>query len=471
MSALANKHIDHNIELSEAITDAQQAATPISVTARIDYILRFSKQAVLVVDDNTSNYTQLARQYLANLSQAPTNQKLKSIASQDVNVAFVVASSKLNDIQMRSRLVEQLFANTLFDPEQSLAVSIHRLVKQHNDAVTIVIEHAQTLSLQLKYELCQLVDIAHKTKTKINVVLFGQEQTAKEISANKNLFDKKISIIEAKTGHVIALDNARFNGTTNFINNKTLIRIGIISILSIFLLLLSWFFLTQHENLSLSNIAPVQVVTDKPVNQIADESTPSIAKPIKQNGITTATNNDIYLALVDQSLNFASSPNAQPAKMSDILEALVISEENVDKLPEAKAANSDSTLNALVEVDLNVLANGEIEEALNKKEVNLPVVLNNEYYQGKEEGFVIQIAGFTDLNKLSKFTAELEGFNYYSYEKMLNTQKFIVITSEVFTNKELAKAALIKLPKATDQFGSFIKSVSTIKREINTVKG
>ncbi len=32
MSALANKHINHNIELSEAITDAQQAATPISVT-------------------------------------------------------------------------------------------------------------------------------------------------------------------------------------------------------------------------------------------------------------------------------------------------------------------------------------------------------------------------------------------------------------------------------------------------------
>lgn len=470
MSALANKHINHNIELSEAITDAQQVATPISVTARIDYILRFSKQAVLVVDDNTNNYTQLARQYLANLSQAPNRQKLNTNAVQDVNVAFVASSNKLNDIQMRSRLIEQLFSNTLFDPEQSLAVSIHRLVKQHNDAVTIVIEHAHTLSLQLKYELCQLVDIAHKTGTKINVVLFGQEQTAKEISANKNLFEKKISIIEAKTGHIIAIDNAKFNGTANLLNNKNIIRMGIIFLLSLFLLLLSWYLLTQHENLSLSNLAPVEVASGTPVNLTAQASTPSINKSTKQDFTTTATNNDIYLALVDQNSNLISSPDAQPAGMSDILEALVLSGENVGNLPEAKITNNDSTLNTLVQENLSVVANGEREEALNNKAIDLPVALNNQYYVDKEDGFVIQIAGFTDLNKLTKFTENLEGFKFYSYEKSLNSQKFIVITSEVFPNKELAKAALVKLPKTTVQFGSFIKSVSTIKREINTVK-
>ena len=121
MSALANRRVNQSKSNEQADNSVEDdmvniSTKAISVIARIDYIQRFSKQMTVVVDKNPIIYSKVARQYLANISQESSNQ--------EINVAFVAASSKINDIQMRCRLIEQLFANTLFDPEQSLAVSI-----------------------------------------------------------------------------------------------------------------------------------------------------------------------------------------------------------------------------------------------------------------------------------------------------------------------------------------------------------
>lgn len=87
MSALA-----HAIE-----SNAPESVTTISTNARVDYILRFSKHAVLVVDQDESIYSQVASQFLGSLDN-------------DHNAAFITISPKLNDIQIRCRIVEQLFA-------------------------------------------------------------------------------------------------------------------------------------------------------------------------------------------------------------------------------------------------------------------------------------------------------------------------------------------------------------------------
>ena len=176
------------------------AISGISVTTRIEYNLRFTKQAVLVVSNNTEQYSQLASQYLVSLS----NSALESNTNQ-INVAFVSASAKLNDIQIRCRLVEQLFVNTLFDPEQSLAVSVLKFAKQHGEAITIVVDHAHALSLQIKYELSHLVNQSKKHKLKVNVVIFGLTAAANQLSVNKSLFKNKnrISIQKATTLKVL----------------------------------------------------------------------------------------------------------------------------------------------------------------------------------------------------------------------------------------------------------------------------
>ena len=168
MSVLANTRVNQSKTNEQADNRVENntveiSTTAISVIARIDYIQRFSEQMTVVIDKDSAVYSKVARQYLANISQESSNPEM--------NVAFVAASSKINDIQMRCRLIEQLFANTLFDPEQSLAVSILRLAKQNNGIITVIVEHAQALSLQIKYELCQLVDTAKKTK-KILMLLY-----------------------------------------------------------------------------------------------------------------------------------------------------------------------------------------------------------------------------------------------------------------------------------------------------------
>ncbi len=106
-----------------------KSVTTISANARVDYILRFSKQAVLVVDEQTEICSDIGNQFLASLSS-------------DHNAAFINVSAKLNNIQVRCRLIEQLFHGELFDPEQSVAVSIINLAKQHKQAISIVVENA-----------------------------------------------------------------------------------------------------------------------------------------------------------------------------------------------------------------------------------------------------------------------------------------------------------------------------------------
>jgi len=441
MSALANKQIRHtinkDIDLSMNETSSTvDSAVPVSLTARIDYVQRFAKQMILVFDDQAEVNSQLARQYLANISQT-TNK-------QEINIAFLAASSKINDIQMRCRIIEQLYANTLFDPEQSLALSILRLAKQSNASVTIVVENAQALSLQIKYELCQLVDIAKKTQVKINVVLFALEQAAKEIALNKTIFDKKVSVIEASSGQVIPLSHARFKVKKTLFTKKTW-QIAAVMLLSVIIILLAWGLLAERGKVSLTTKLATPEPNTSIVNVIKktkteNKKTKAEEIPVKVHEPELASSSDVYSALLPLKQEVSEKDNV--ADTQDILQALVIAEPQT------------STVEQIVS-DITPFAE--------------PFTLNEPYYLNSPQGYVVQITAFSDLVILSKFTETYKDFKYYSYYKNLNGQKFTVLTSKIYSDKTHAKLALNSLPQAMSKLGSFIKSVSTIKREINTV--
>ncbi len=460
MSASANTRANQNItnESFHIDVDAvEKTTTAISVTARIDYIQRFSKQMTVVVDKKPAVYSQLARQYLAHISQESSKQ--------DMNVAFVTASSKLNDIQMRCRLIEQLFANTLFDPEQSLAVSILRLVKQNNDTITILIEHAQSLSLQVKYELCQLVDVAKKTQNNINVVIFGLEQAVQEIAQNKILFDKKTSIIDASNGQVIALDHARFTNKTTIFKNDIWLKVSFAALITALLVFIAWFFLAEYENFSL---------TDLPVNSPVHKAAKMAQQEIPLLTIRTKLANtaDIHLALLGQD---NSKPLLlAPAESGDVLQALALAEPIVSS---AHVANLKEP--TLLSASVPALTNSQITvKQVNPSEVKLnkpsnltvlPITLTEQYYLNAEKGYVVQITGFSNVARLAAFITKNKDLEYFSYQKSLNSQQFIVLTTEIFSDRAQAIAAMNELPVAIKGLGSFLKSVSTIKHEINTV--
>mgnify|MGYP000723803448 CR=1 FL=1 len=463
MSALASTRINQ-IKINEIADDSVEddmveiSTTAISVIARIDYIQRFSKQMTVVVDKNPAVYSKVARQYLANISQEPSQQEM--------NVAFVSASSKINDIQMRCRLIEQLFANTLFDPEQSLAVSILRLAKQNNGIITIIVEHAQSLSLQIKYELCQLVDIAKKTKNNINVVIFGLVLAATEIGQNKTIFDKKTSIIDASSGQVLALDHAKFKNNSSVFKTSIRLKITLASLISLLIAITFWFLLTESKSVNLVTL-PVSPL----VNEIPFIASKEIIAPKETKILTTQDNlasvSDVHLALLDQ--NTHKDLFLATAESEDILQALMLAESTV--FENKVTANLEKSALIITKTQVTpkeVTASDVKQDKLSNLPV-LPVILNEQYYLNSEGGYVVQITGFSDLLRLEQFVKQNNEIEYFSYQKKLNTQQFYVLTSKIFSDKTQAREAINKLPQAINNLGSFLKSVSTIKREINTV--
>jgi DamX protein len=461
MSALANTRINHSKINEQADNNVEDdmvdiSATGVSVIARIDYIQRFSKQMTVVVDNNPAVYSKVARQYLANISQESSNQEM--------NVAFVAASSKINDIQMRCRLIEQLFANTLFDPEQSLAVSILRLSKNNNDTITVIVEHAQSLSLQIKYELCQLVDTAKKIQKKINVVIFGLERAAIEIGQNKTIFDKKTSIIDASSGQVIALDHARFKNKSAGFKGNIWLKISLATLFGLLIIVVFWFLLSEHKSFNFATLPVIPSVNEK--LKIIPKQLPQKVKTItKKNKLASVA--DIHLALLAQE----NSPNVRSAtaKNGDILQALMLAESTIND----NQLDTNLKKSVLISKNLKVIPKQVKTTNVNLEKLNnltgLPAILNEQYYLNSEKGYVIQITGFTDLSRLEAFIKQNTELEYFSYQKNLKTQQFFVVTSKVFSEKTQAREAMNKLPQAIKDLGSFLKSVSIIKREINTV--
>ncbi|PKG83149.1 hypothetical protein CXF85_11470 [Colwellia sp. 75C3] len=470
MSAAANTSSAYHTPqgLTESDSTLVDGNIGISVTSRIDYNLRFTQQAVLVVGNNAEQYSQLASQFLVNLSTVKPS--AGELAHQDnhINVAFVSASSKLNDIQIRCRLIEQLFVNTLFDPEQSLAVSVLRFAKQHGEAISIVIDHAHALSLQVKYELCQLVNLAKKSKLTINVVLFGLTEAAQQLAINKSLFKNKMAIIDAATGQVISLDDNKIMLKKDVSPLSLGQKVSLVSAMLLVAVALFWIYLLIAEDVNQQTFSSTdQTVLEKHSEQtllptkLTDSSGNKPARQMQKKHKTEVMESSLALT-ASEVINLATSEEINQALMANILVA------PIEILP----AEAGDVLQALViadnKSDANV-ARATTKEAANQTQT---VEITNSYYQTKaeeyENGYVVQIAGFSDENLLKRFLALYPEKNFHSYQRQLNGKSFTVITSKVFKNKTEAKATIQSLPIQLIERKPWVKSISSVINEINT---
>lgn len=441
----------------------------ISVTSRIDYNLRFTKQAVLVVGNNTEQYSQLASEFLVNLSTVKPSANQLDNQENQINVAFISASTKLNDIQIRCRLIEQLFVKALFDPEESLAISIFRFAKQHGEAISIVIDHAHALSLQLNYELCQLVALAKKHQLTINVVLFGLTEAAQQLTINKSLFKNKLVIIEAETGQVISLDDKRISLKKEAKPLSIWHKLSLVGAILLLAAIFVWVYLvvveevneqaliTSSEGLVTSSVnktANTSIATENTLNNegellasAVEAQSSSLTLDMRQ-----ASSEEINQVLL--ATNSVHTTNNAVAEAGDVLQALVIAESNVVDSDTNKAVDTANRTTKAV------------------KQQAIPALTINNYYhlQAKKHknGYVVQIAGFADETLSQRFLARYPTQQLYSYQRELNNKAFIVITSQVFASKAEAKAAIKLLPITLIERQPWVKSISSVIKEINT---
>jgi len=464
--------------LAQAIDTQEQtqSVTTISANARIDYILRFSKQAVLVVDEQPEHCSNVGSQFLAGLPS-------------DHNAAFISVSPKLNDIQVRCRIVEQLFSGELFDPEQSIAVSLINLAKKQRQAISIIVDNTHFLSLQLIHELCQLAEIAKKANYQINVLMLGEIEAGVIVASNQGLFHKKLSILSAHTGQLLALNSNKFKTQNSFFKwTKKKVWLMIFCIFS-FVLSAIVIFLLKQNVLSFSELEEksATLITDKKTNVMVSpppkKNKEILVTPVEQEASVA----DIYLALVTPS---ATMEVKEPiiAQPQDILAAL-----NEAFEVETLAVDSDVPDNAkpIIETKVIQLRAAEDEEGVDvsttkiKAEKSLDFIekdkvalngltaefINEAYYLSETQGYVIQISAFTQQRTLDEFLNDFPLTVYHGYFRRINNKEMLIVTSVIYPSRAQAEEAIKDLPGRLQSNAPWIKALSSIKNEINGLQG
>lgn len=87
----------------------------------------------------------------------------------DANKCYLTPTRGLNDIQIRSRIIEQLFGNVLFDPEMPLVTSFIEFNQPQQ--ILIAIDNCQFLSGRIVGELLQLFSEAKNLGIELTIVL------------------------------------------------------------------------------------------------------------------------------------------------------------------------------------------------------------------------------------------------------------------------------------------------------------
>jgi len=437
-----------NIGLSNDNT----SVTKISAHARIEYILRFSKQAILVIDESVEQSAPSASQFLASLPEQH-------------NAAYISLAAQFNNIQIRCRIIEQLYTGELFDPEISLAVSVINLAKKSQQGISIVLDSAQHLSLQIFHELSQLAAIAKKADLVVNIVMFGSVQAGKTVANNKSLFDNKLTLLSAHSGQLLLTTSAIFKNIQpkwHFINqNKalisTLVFLLALAVLVINLLQLDSFnfakliITNKQAEISLSEILAKPQTMVLAINR---EDNVEVAEPATQTKIENtklaASPKDIYSSLISPLLVLPIKVLTLPASPAEVMSA--ITAESMNSATADSAVPKPSASQRKVQ--------GIVEQHTNQ------VSVNNDYYSN-HLGYVIQLAAYSDLKLPKSLLEDLTTIDYQVYQRLLNNKPSVVITSSAYGEKSAAQSALAGLPKSLLARQPWIKPVTVINNEIN----
>jgi len=441
------------IEGTNTTLNEREGATTISANARIDYILRFSKHAVLVIDDNTEIYTNVGNEFLGSLST-------------DHNAAFVSISSKLNDIQIRCRIIEQLFGNTLFDPEQPLSVNVVKLAEAKNEAITIVIANVEFLSLQLSHELCQLAQIAKKLNKTINVILLGTTEAAINLSENKHLFENKVSILLAGSGQLISWNSSLLKRNKSHLLIRSIIILFIIAV-SALAIFFSLGYFSSNESSGGGSID----------DQSASSSNEYKKAFVKAN---TDSDDDLLLNKAEDQIKLTT------ASSGEIFELLMIEGdgviENEDYIESVESNNTEVVSSSILTSDENIDLIENTPLHLKTKTIaldSLAIPIKNEsggyiksedYYQGFINGYVVQLGNFKRLEGYKSFFYDHKDHSLHGYIKADNGVTSYIVTTQVYKTIPQAKIAIKDLSKELRDRGPWIKSVQAINNEINLYK-
>ena len=261
---------------------------------------------------------------------------------------------------------------------------------------------------------------------------------------------------------MFAFDHARFKHESAIFTNNFWKKLILTATSVVALIGFSWFALVEYDNFSLSKLPMFNVTKNVEVNAIKDSKTP-ITRIDKQARIE-----DIHAALLCKVSN-TSEDLVKSAKTIDILQAL-----NFETTVEPKLIiNKLEKLAKESEIVKEVKTRSDNTEQVKTVQANTlvntssTIELTPNYYLNSSTGYVVQIVGFSNMTLLSRFIEQNPTLEYFSYQKKLNGQLFVVLTTKVFDSKEQSRQFYQALPTAIVDKGVWVKELSSIKAEIN----
>ena len=462
MSVLTASNLDtHSID--EMTNNISSTVTEISVTARIDYILRFSKQLVTVINDN--NVNSFANEYIETLSVDNTTQL-------QTNVAFLFSSAKLNSIQIRCQIIEQLFSGSLFDPEMPLSTTVIKLTKNSANIISIVIDQAQQLSTEILSELAQLSMTAKNMDLPIHVVLFGSTALTNTIVINKESFENKITVISAANGQIININklgrSKAYSSVLSQGKTKMLLLVSII----VMLITGTWYGIEKYTNLTFLSESieknKLQIIENKTRTKLNVEQNDKVTQLEKANqGLNSnvANSAEIYnsIALVDHSVIDVSSSIAlvlptiaNPTDISTVLEQSTPNE-RLSAVP--KQSGIDSETKSYLPTNSTSPQAASIEPV---------AIIPASYYLEFNKGNAVQMISFNSQNKMIRFKREYADLELHFYKKRVKDKIVFVVTSKVFTGVSEAKSFIANLPENLKSIKPWLIPVNLIHQHIQT---
>ncbi|MDO6721205.1 hypothetical protein Q4575_17470 [Psychrosphaera sp. 1_MG-2023] len=113
-------------------------------------------------------------------------EEVLTTAMPDANKCYVTASKNITDVQLRSRIIEQLFGNVLFDPEKPLVSSFLEFNQQTE--LMVAIDNAHYMSAKLVGELLQVFSQINGAGIQFSIVLsFDKSISATLLNINSQL--------------------------------------------------------------------------------------------------------------------------------------------------------------------------------------------------------------------------------------------------------------------------------------------
>lgn len=463
---------------------------------RLDYLVSFTSQLILLRGLNNANKTQLLETYLEQFGS-------------DAHSVYLRPGKNEPVAQQQDFLLRQIVRDAFIDKSKPLHSNIFKLLGEQPSQLLIVIDNAQNAATPIPNEMWNLIlqnQFAHE-KHHINVLIAGDDNWVNQFQKNlpHNGAEKPIVVdipddrseeqhwfeeIARKKrdelqppksdNQLTAIEtDDEVSPKHDFKNLKWFLKLSVTGSLVLFAGLLGLFKLYDLDSSSLTEFNSFLLQNNK-----TDSSNLSRYKKLMEPGEsitnTTSQNTAESLTTVENELvgnwqELKKEPQIQ-AKKPDIIpetddpnlfgnNALTqtILPQNIPQPLTTKSAQDSGSVNDNISSDVAVKQVAET----NIEIPSLPFD-NEQILVMQSNNFTLQLSGVSSIDVLEEFLLEYNlGDNALIYQTVRNNNPWWVVIMGEFDSLQSARQAVKALPQPLQDIRPWAKSLAAVHQEIN----